>query len=172
MGKREGEEREKEIVGRKKKKRERNSYPDVIRTGETIELIQQLQHCSLHFTITRDVAVKSLCSNGIQLVNENDCRFFLFRKSKSITHKFGTITDEHLDKLGTLKRSSLSGEGRKRKEKKKKRKKKRKRKREKEKKTSKFQKTRVSLFGTSPRHQSFSSSRRTIQQNSLGRLNS
>ena len=37
-----------------------------------------------------------LCANSIQFIYEDDCRGLLFSESKSISHKLGSITNEHL----------------------------------------------------------------------------
>ena len=43
--------------------------------------------------------ITDLCSNGIQFINEDDCRGFLFCQSKGISHHLCTITNEHLYQL-------------------------------------------------------------------------
>lgn len=83
--------------------KDKSTHLDSTITRETIQLVQQLQHCPLHFPITTLIAVKPLCSDSIQLVDEDDSRRLLFGKFESVADKFRTITEIHLDKSGTSK---------------------------------------------------------------------
>lgn len=82
-------------------KRQKGTHLDSTIARETIQLVQQLQHCPLHFPITTLIAVKPLCSDSIQLVDEDDSRRLLFGKFESVADEFRTITEIHLDKSGT-----------------------------------------------------------------------
>lgn len=86
-----------------RKPREWSTYFDSFITAETIELIEKLQHCSLHFTITTLIRIESLGTNRIQFINEDDCWSLLLRQLESITDKLGTITNEHLHQTGACK---------------------------------------------------------------------
>lgn len=45
---------------------------DAIIGGETIQLVEELQHSSLHLPVAGLLRVKTLCADGIQLVDEDD----------------------------------------------------------------------------------------------------
>mmetsp|Transcript_54617 Transcript_54617/g.91003 ORF Transcript_54617/g.91003 Transcript_54617/m.91003 type:complete len:275 (-) Transcript_54617:268-1092(-) len=86
----------------------RNHF-DVQIFGETVHLIEQLQHCSLRLTVSTFVAVKSTGSDGVQFVNEDDGRLLLLCKLEGIANNLRTVTDVHLHKLwpGQLQKASL-----------------------------------------------------------------
>mmetsp|Transcript_11332 Transcript_11332/g.19379 ORF Transcript_11332/g.19379 Transcript_11332/m.19379 type:complete len:224 (-) Transcript_11332:601-1272(-) len=72
-----------------------NHFDSIVR-AEAIQLVQQLQHSSLHFSITRKFRIKSLGPYRIQFINKDNGGCLLLGKLKGVTHQFGTITDEHL----------------------------------------------------------------------------
>mmetsp|Transcript_17068 Transcript_17068/g.33393 ORF Transcript_17068/g.33393 Transcript_17068/m.33393 type:complete len:370 (-) Transcript_17068:293-1402(-) len=77
---------------------------DLIVRSKTIKLVEELQHSTLHLTVTRLVTIKTLTTNGINLVDKNNRTTILAlftSEFKGITHKLRTITDEHLHKLGS-----------------------------------------------------------------------
>jgi hypothetical protein len=45
---------------------------DTVIGRETIQLVQKLQHSSLHLPVSRLFRVETLCTNCIQLVDEDD----------------------------------------------------------------------------------------------------
>jgi hypothetical protein len=47
---------------------------NVDRLVESIHLIEKLHKNSLHFTISSSLCIKTLCGNGIDLINEDDRR--------------------------------------------------------------------------------------------------
>ena len=47
-------------------------YLDVIHTAEAIQLVEKLQHSSLHLPISCLLAVEPLGADGVQLVDEDD----------------------------------------------------------------------------------------------------
>lgn len=71
--------------------------------AEPIELIQQLKHCSLHFSVCILVWVTSLSSNCINFVNENNCWCLLLGQLKGISNYLGSVTNKHLYQLRTCK---------------------------------------------------------------------
>ncbi len=73
-------------------------------------MVQKLKHSSLNFSVSWLIVIESLCTNGINFIDENDGGRFLFGKSKSVSDHFRSITDIHLHKIwaGELKKSSFS----------------------------------------------------------------
>lgn len=69
--------------------------------GETVQLIEELQHGSLHLTVTGLLRVKTLGADGIQLVDEDDRWCLLLGQGEAVPDQFGTVADEHLDELWT-----------------------------------------------------------------------
>jgi hypothetical protein len=86
-----------------------NTVHSTHRRGEPVELIEQLQHCSLHLSVARLLAVKSLRPNRIQLINEDNRRRLLLRQGERIAHQLRPVADEHLDELraGQLEEAGL-----------------------------------------------------------------
>mmetsp|Transcript_18578 Transcript_18578/g.53053 ORF Transcript_18578/g.53053 Transcript_18578/m.53053 type:complete len:395 (+) Transcript_18578:636-1820(+) len=108
---------------------------------EAVELRQQFQHRSLHFAVSRLVAAKSLRSDGVNLVDEEDGAVALpgfdlcLGKLEGIPDELGAVADEHLHELRA---GQLEEDG-------------------------------VGLVRARTRQQRLSGSRRSVQQNSLGR---
>lgn len=71
---------------------------DTIILSETIKLVEELKHGSVHFTSFVFTAA-SLGAHCIKLINENDCWSLLSCKLESVSDHFCTITDKHLHKL-------------------------------------------------------------------------
>lgn len=64
-------------------------------------MVQQFDHSSLHFSVTRFIVIESLCSHSVDFVNENDGRCFCLCQSEGISDHLGSITNVHLHKTGT-----------------------------------------------------------------------
>lgn len=78
-----------------------HQYFDVSSWVETVQLIDQLQHRSLHFIITSSSIIESRSTNGINLIEENDTRLLTPRHLEQLTDHTRTLTDILLDELGT-----------------------------------------------------------------------
>jgi hypothetical protein len=72
---------------------------DPVVRGEAVELVEKLQHGPLYFTVAALLAVETLGTNGIQLVDEDDRRGLLLGESEAVADKFGAVAYEHLHKL-------------------------------------------------------------------------
>lgn len=78
----------------------RRSYHfDICWGWKSVQLIQQLKHSSLHFTISVLFRVKSFCSHCVYFINKNNSWRFLFSKLERIANNLRTISDEHLYEL-------------------------------------------------------------------------
>ena len=64
-------------------------------------MVEQLQHGSLDFPVSRFIVVESLGADSVDFINEDDCGGFLFGHGKGISHHFGSVTDVHLDQIWT-----------------------------------------------------------------------
>ena len=67
---------------------------------KTIKLIQQLQHSPLDFLLPSRVGVVSLCSNSVDLVDEDDCWGVLLSCLEQLPHQFRSVPQIFLDQLG------------------------------------------------------------------------
>lgn len=72
------------------------NYFDSLITAKPIQLVEELQHSPLNLSVTALLRIKALGANSIQFVDENDRRRLLFRKSERVSHKFSSVSDEHL----------------------------------------------------------------------------
>mmetsp|Transcript_32480 Transcript_32480/g.67007 ORF Transcript_32480/g.67007 Transcript_32480/m.67007 type:complete len:228 (-) Transcript_32480:540-1223(-) len=80
--------------------------------GEAVQLVQQLEHRSLYLADPRELpSAGALLADGVQLVDEDDSRRFLFCKDEGVTDDLRTIADEHLHQLGScqLEESGIRG---------------------------------------------------------------
>ena len=83
------------------KKRFNGLYLDIIIGRETVQLIEQLQHGSLNLSVSSLLSVKSLGTDGVQLVNEDDGWSLLLGESEGVSDKLDSVSNKHLDKLGS-----------------------------------------------------------------------
>ncbi len=60
-------------------------------------MVQQFKHCSLHFSVSWLIIVKSLCTYCIDFINENNCWRFFLCQSKCVSDHLRTITNVHLN---------------------------------------------------------------------------
>lgn len=74
----------------------RSTRLDALVTTEPVQLVQELKHCPLHFTVTGFLGVKPLGTNGIQLVDKDNCGRLLFCQLECVPDEFRAVTDEHL----------------------------------------------------------------------------
>ena len=75
------------------------TYLDVIVGRESVELIEQLQHGSLHLSVSSLLGVEPLGADGVQLVDEDDGRRLLLGEGEGVPHELGAVPDEHLHEL-------------------------------------------------------------------------
>lgn len=74
---------------------------DAVVGGEAVELVEKFEHGALDFTVAGFFRVESFRTNGIEFVDEDDCRALVFGERERVPDHFRTVTDEHLDQLGT-----------------------------------------------------------------------
>mmetsp|Transcript_62077 Transcript_62077/g.173336 ORF Transcript_62077/g.173336 Transcript_62077/m.173336 type:complete len:390 (+) Transcript_62077:291-1460(+) len=112
-------------------------------TGETIQLTEKFQHGTLDFTIAALISTESFCTNGIDLINKEDCArrhallYLGLGKLKGVSNKFGSVSNEHLHQL----------------------------------RAGQFEKDGIGLIGTRSCQQGLSGTGWSVQQDSLGRTN-
>ena len=58
---------------------------------KSVELIEQLEHRALHLSIACLLAVESFRSNGVQFVDEDYRRGFLFGQREGIADEFRSV---------------------------------------------------------------------------------
>mmetsp|Transcript_12381 Transcript_12381/g.28676 ORF Transcript_12381/g.28676 Transcript_12381/m.28676 type:complete len:366 (-) Transcript_12381:216-1313(-) len=82
-----------------------SNHLDHLIAGKTIQLTQEFQHGTLHFPIPALIAPKSFCSNGINLINEQDSTRrstlldLCLGQFECVPDQLGAITNEHLYQL-------------------------------------------------------------------------
>mmetsp|Transcript_7696 Transcript_7696/g.26505 ORF Transcript_7696/g.26505 Transcript_7696/m.26505 type:complete len:458 (+) Transcript_7696:35-1408(+) len=69
--------------------------------GESVQLVQELQHRSLHLPVPGELRVEPLGPDRIDLVDKYDTRGLLLREGKGVSHELGAVSDEHLHELGS-----------------------------------------------------------------------
>mmetsp|Transcript_10214 Transcript_10214/g.23079 ORF Transcript_10214/g.23079 Transcript_10214/m.23079 type:complete len:254 (+) Transcript_10214:126-887(+) len=72
---------------------------NVVVAPKSVKLVQQLEHRSLYLSVAAQLAVKALCSDGVNLVDENDRGTLLLSECEGVTHELRAISDEHLNEL-------------------------------------------------------------------------
>lgn len=77
----------------------RHDNLDLVRCLETIELVEQLKHGSLHLRVTPLTAAHSGATDGVDLVHEDDGRRMLSCHDEEFSHHPGTFTDVLLHEL-------------------------------------------------------------------------
>ena len=70
---------------------------DVVGGGETVELVQQLEHRALHFSVAAVLGAVAFSANSIDFVDEDDRRSFVLRKLERIADDFSALADVRLD---------------------------------------------------------------------------
>ena len=76
--------------------RDGKTHLDTLVAAETVQLVQEFQHCPLHLTVTTLLGVKSFGTNSIQLINEDNSWRLLFGELEGIPDQLRTIANEHL----------------------------------------------------------------------------
>lgn len=74
---------------------------DVTSRIETIQLVNQLQHGSLHLIISTSAIIKSRTTNCVDFIKEDDTRLLRSGHLKQFSHHSGTFTNVFLHKFGT-----------------------------------------------------------------------
>ena len=68
---------------------------------ETIQLVDELQHCSLHLVVATGTIVKPSTTDSVDFVEENDARLLTPRHLEELTDHPCTLTDIFLHELRT-----------------------------------------------------------------------
>ena len=68
---------------------------------ETIQLVDELQHCSLHLVVATGTIVKPSTTDSVDFVEENDARLLTPRHLEELTDHPRTLTDVFLHELRT-----------------------------------------------------------------------
>eukprot|EP00126_Sphaerothecum_destruens_P015542 Sdes_comp9561_c0_seq1m1037 len=76
-----------------------HNHLHIAATIKPIQLVEQLQHCALDFTLAPRIRVVSLGAHRVNLINENNRRRVIFRNSKQLAHQFRAIAQILLDQL-------------------------------------------------------------------------
>lgn len=74
---------------------------DVTSRIETIQLVNQLQHGSLHLIVSTSTIIKSRTTNCVDFIKEDDTRLLRSGHLKQFSHHPGTFTNVLLHKFGT-----------------------------------------------------------------------
>mmetsp|Transcript_35283 Transcript_35283/g.77247 ORF Transcript_35283/g.77247 Transcript_35283/m.77247 type:complete len:206 (+) Transcript_35283:531-1148(+) len=77
-----------------------HDHLDSLRRLKSIQLVQQLQHGSLHFGITAGLTILSLGPDGINLIHEDNGWSMLTRHNEQLSHHSAPLSDVLLDQLG------------------------------------------------------------------------
>lgn len=74
---------------------------DVTSRVKTIQLVNQLQHGSLHLIVSTSTIIKPRTTNCINFIKEDDTRLFRSSHLEKFSHHSGTFTNVLLHKFGT-----------------------------------------------------------------------
>lgn len=75
------------------------THLDLRHEVKSIKLVQELKHGTLNLTFATTVCIIPLCSDCIDLIDENNCRRILISNSEEFSHEFWTITEVLLNEL-------------------------------------------------------------------------
>lgn len=78
-----------------------HQHLDITSWVETIKLVDELKHRSLHLVITSGTVVKSSTSNGIDLIEEDDARLLRPRHLEKLSNHPRALSYVFLDQLRT-----------------------------------------------------------------------